>query len=225
MPSELVSVGRGGQLTVAFAQPVYDDPRNAFGVDLIVYGNAFFSDLAHPGGYAGFLFSEGGNIQVSADGVTWHGVSGEADGSLPTMAFMDAGPYQEPAGEQLCDPALPVDPGVSGDDVIGLSYPELQAVYAGACGGTRIDLAEAGLAHVKFIRITVAANAPSVPEVDAFVAVRHEYAPADLNGDGTVDGADLGTLLGAWGGASFADLDGSGLVDGADLGILLGAWS
>lgn len=49
---------------------------------------------------------------------------------------------------------------------------------------------------------------------------------ADLGGDGGVDGADLGVLLGAWGvpGASPADLDGSGLVDGADLGILLGAW-
>ena len=47
----------------------------------------------------------------------------------------------------------------------------------------------------------------------------------DLNGDGAVDGADLGILLGQWGGAGSADLDGSGVVDGADLGILLGNWS
>ena len=49
--------------------------------------------------------------------------------------------------------------------------------------------------------------------------------PADLNGDGVVDGADLGILLGAWGSAGPGDLDGNGVVDGADLGILLGAWS
>lgn len=47
---------------------------------------------------------------------------------------------------------------------------------------------------------------------------------ADFNGDGMVDGADLGSLLGQWGGPGSADLDGSGSVDGADLGLLLGAW-
>jgi hypothetical protein len=52
--------------------------------------------------------------------------------------------------------------------------------------------------------------------------------PADLNGDGVVDGADLGLLVGMWGdcGSAFcpADLNGDGVVDGADLGVLLGAW-
>ncbi|HMN97730.1 MAG TPA: integrin alpha [Phycisphaerales bacterium] len=47
---------------------------------------------------------------------------------------------------------------------------------------------------------------------------------ADLDGSGMVDGADLGILLGQWGGPGFADLDGNGVVDGADLGLLLGAW-
>ncbi len=49
--------------------------------------------------------------------------------------------------------------------------------------------------------------------------------PADINGDGIVDGADLSTLLGAWGDMGGpADIDGSGLVDGADLSTLLGYW-
>lgn len=48
--------------------------------------------------------------------------------------------------------------------------------------------------------------------------------PADFNGNGVVDGADLGQLLGAWGQSGAADLDGSGTVDGADLGQLLAAW-
>ena len=46
----------------------------------------------------------------------------------------------------------------------------------------------------------------------------------DLNGDGSVTGADLGILLGDWGQATASDIDGNGLVDGADLGRLLGAW-
>jgi len=50
-------------------------------------------------------------------------------------------------------------------------------------------------------------------------------ASADLNGDGVVDGADLGLLLGAWGSSGGpADLNGDGVVDGADLGVLLGGW-
>jgi len=55
-----------------------------------------------------------------------------------------------------------------------------------------------------------------------------ESAPsADLNGDGVVDGADLGILLGSWGICDDcpADLNGDGVVDGADLGILLANWS
>jgi len=51
-------------------------------------------------------------------------------------------------------------------------------------------------------------------------------APADLNDDGVIDGADLGVLLGAWGSTyAPADLNADGVIDGADLGILLGAWS
>ncbi|MGA1223481.1 MAG: M12 family metallo-peptidase [Phycisphaerales bacterium] len=47
--------------------------------------------------------------------------------------------------------------------------------------------------------------------------------PADLDGSGTVDAADLAALLGAWGSPA-ADLDGNGAVDAADLAVLLGAW-
>ncbi len=50
--------------------------------------------------------------------------------------------------------------------------------------------------------------------------------PADLNGDGVVDGADLGILLNSWGPCAgcAADLNGNGFVNGADLGILLAAF-
>jgi hypothetical protein len=48
--------------------------------------------------------------------------------------------------------------------------------------------------------------------------------PADLNGDGVVDGIDLGILLSGWGSAGAGDLSGDGVVDGIDLGILLSAW-
>ena len=51
--------------------------------------------------------------------------------------------------------------------------------------------------------------------------------PGDLDGNGVVDGGDLGLLLGSWGPCPSpcpADLDGNGAVDGGDLGLMLGAW-
>jgi formylglycine-generating enzyme required for sulfatase activity len=48
----------------------------------------------------------------------------------------------------------------------------------------------------------------------------------DLDGSGEVDGADLGSLLNAWGSCSScaADLNGDGAVNGLDLGTLLTNW-
>jgi len=66
----------------------------------------------------------------------------------------------------------------------------------------------------------------------AFVAVALA-APAsaqcvgDLNDDGTVNGLDLGALLGEWGtagGTTGVDINDDGTVNGLDLGALLGAW-
>ena len=48
--------------------------------------------------------------------------------------------------------------------------------------------------------------------------------PADLDGNRLVNGADLGMLLGNWGGQGVGDLNQDGVVDGADLGALLGAF-
>ncbi|MBM4111465.1 MAG: hypothetical protein FJ254_08950 [Phycisphaerae bacterium] len=51
--------------------------------------------------------------------------------------------------------------------------------------------------------------------------------PGDLDGNGIVDGGDLGMMIGSWGqcaGCS-ADLNADGTVDGGDLGVLLGNWT
>ena len=45
--------------------------------------------------------------------------------------------------------------------------------------------------------------------------------PADLNGDGAVDGAELGLLLIGWNTSGPGDINNDGVVDGADLGLLL----
>jgi hypothetical protein len=50
--------------------------------------------------------------------------------------------------------------------------------------------------------------------------------PADLDGNGVVNGFDLALLLGSWGPCAgcLADLDDNDIVNGFDLALLLGAW-
>jgi hypothetical protein len=63
------------------------------------------------------------------------------------------------------------------------------------------------------------------------LTIEYEPRPApspDLDGDGMVDGVDLGLLLASWvvcPPTCSADLNEDGVVDAADLGILLAAWS
>ncbi len=74
------------------------------------------------------------------------------------------------------------------------------------------------------LRTSIAAIA--VVSVASFPVSGASPCLADLTGDGMVDGADLGLLLGDWGrcaGCS-GDLNADGTVDGADLGLLLGTW-
>ena len=62
--------------------------------------------------------------------------------------------------------------------------------------------------------IAIATQVPSGPAGD----------PSDLNGDGSVNAADLALLLGNWGGIGVGDVNDDGGVDAADLAIMLGSW-
>ena len=68
--------------------------------------------------------------------------------------------------------------------------------------------------------------APHCTSMQGTIAVTQPPPSADLNGDGVVNGDDLGLLLAAWGATGGpADLNSDGSVNGDDLGILLGAWT
>jgi hypothetical protein len=73
----------------------------------------------------------------------------------------------------------------------------------------------------------VAVPSASSDRAAAFVCERPCGTPCqgDVNGDGVVDGGDLGLLLGIWGSVyPPADFDGDGVIGGADLGALLSGW-
>ena len=222
-PDQIVSIGAGGQLTLELGTPATDDPGHRFGVDLIVFGNAFFTDMIAGTGTPMFCASEGGTIELSVDGTTWLGVpSRVADGPLPTLAWMDAAPYASVAGEVPTDFLRAADPSLTEEDLTGLSYAEVVAAYDGSAGGVGIDLATVGLATARFVRISHPAGAIGSPEIDAVATVPPALDPGDIDGNGSVDAGDIGSLLILFGSAGPAgDLDGSGCVDAGDIGSLL----
>ncbi|MEO1009053.1 MAG: GC-type dockerin domain-anchored protein [Planctomycetota bacterium] len=177
---EIVSIGDGGSLTVAFDEPVTDDATNPFGIDLLVFGNAGYIDAAFPDGIVGGIFADGGLIELSDDGVTFVPVPGlQADGAFPTLGYLDlTDPFSPTAGIVESDFTKPVDPALDPD---GFTFAEVVAAYDGSGGGVGIDIASVGLVEVSFVRITPTVGA--TPEVDGFADVR-ATCPADTDGDG-----------------------------------------
>ena len=226
-PNEVVSIGVGGHLVVAFDHEVLDDPRNPFGIDLIVFGNSFFTVSSFGFGVVAGLAAEGGSIEVSEDGVQWVAAKGlAADGLFPTLGYLDVAPFATVAGSMESDFLRPVDPAVDLDALFGLPYEELVALYDGSGGGAGIDLAALGLDRARFVRISGPVAFGTSPEIDAVADVRPLAVTGDIDGDGIVGATDLATLLADWGpqgGAS--DLDGDGSVGAPDLAALLALWT
>lgn len=156
---EIVSIGEGGFLTLAFDEPITNDPAHRFGVDFIIFGNAFFLDADWPNGRIGdpaILAAEGPmRVSVSSDGVDFTSLGDVMEGLFPTQGYLDSGPYDVTRGNVPSDFTRPVDPALSLEDFAGLTFPQVLDLYQGSGGGIPIDIAASGLEAVRFIRIEV----------------------------------------------------------------------
>jgi len=102
------------------------------------------------------------------------------------------------------------------DDSILCIVPERSRILLNAVCGTTY-----------FIRLGGFADEIGVGELNIDCDLSPECPDkciGDFDGNGVVDGADLGFLLQSWGLTGPADLNGDGIVDGGDLGILLNEW-
>ncbi|MDY7109467.1 MAG: hypothetical protein SYC29_12600, partial [Planctomycetota bacterium] len=79
--------------------------------------------------------------------------------------------------------------------------------------------------YLRALRLSLSTNAQPDPVAvdDVLIWGIDEDCPADFDGDGDVDTADLLYLLSAWG-TGDGDVDGDGDTDTADLLALLAAW-
>ena len=186
-PDRLVSLvsatnaNAGGSITLEFDHDVVDDPRNPFGLDFIVFGNAMqtiggglwwtgtedpatvvvATDATNP---------ERGLVEVSADGATWFAFANGpyADDFAPTLAhrydpgdpdpslFDGNGWWGAPA-----DATRPVDPTLAAADFKGRTIADYARLYDGSAGGTGFDIAAfdlprdaLGRKYIRFVRIT-----------------------------------------------------------------------
>jgi hypothetical protein len=176
--TDVVTIGRGGSLVVAFDEAILDNPLNPYGIDLLVFGNQFF--ITDSAGRVNGLFGEGGFIELSADGENWVAVTGlTAEGGFPTLGFVGIADLQF-GGDQGTGPTdftRPVDPTLNW---IGMTREELAAAYEGSGGGLGIDIGAVGLSSVTHVRISNSSDAVGTPEIDGFAAVTPVPAPAAM---------------------------------------------
>ena len=158
-----------GSVTIEFDHPVVDDPRNPFGIDFIVFGNA----LQTLGGNAQVLGTddpsavvfttdsvsgEGAVVSVSQDGETWFSFTNGpfADTFAPTLGrlydpvrpdpvLFEGTAYTNKYWGRPAHATIPVDPKVSGKDFKGRSLAEYATLYDGSAGGTGFDIGGLGL--------------------------------------------------------------------------------
>jgi hypothetical protein len=147
-------------------------------------------------------------------------LSGNAGTALETtLTVTNVGPDATAIAPRVANAVAPIEiafvPAVSAVLSAGQSAVfTVRATSAGAASAT---------ATIDAVRVRDGAGA-SAPLAITFNAATN---PADLDGNGTIDAADLATLLNSWGTCKGcpADFDGNGQIDASDLAVLLNAWS
>jgi hypothetical protein len=181
LPEQVASIGPGGSLTLGFDEPVTNDTGNPFGIDLLVFGNAFYSVNFVTGITNGALggTNAAGVIEVSQDGIVWHAVPGvRPDSHFPTLGYSDlSDPFSSTPGVVEADFTRPVDPTFN---AAGLDYFGVLAGYAGSGGGTGVSLDAVGLPWISFVRLSLPSDATGTIEVDGLSDVTAVPSPAAL---------------------------------------------
>jgi len=159
---QVVKVGFGGHLVLRFSHKVGDDENNPYGVDFIVFGNAFqrigsgvnwkYQDPASVTITSDDVYAEPGLVSVSQDGVTWYAYDDpnlpRADTFAPTLGRMydpnnavDVYPgWDNQWWAGVTNPTIPLDPNLTEADFVGKTVAEVCQIYGQSAGGTGFDL-------------------------------------------------------------------------------------
>jgi hypothetical protein len=194
LPSQLVSIGAGGWITVKFSRPILNHPRNRFGIDFIIFGNSGFmitnafdpnaSQWVGTPATDGSLFGNNPGltrVSVSRDGLVFYqlnpALAPTVDSLLPTDG---SGDFHTPA-----------EPSLSQTDFAGLTLEGIRALYYGSAGGAGYNIAWAQdadgrpvlLPEISYVRVEVLSGKS---DLDGFASV---FVPPGLSRHGDGDGS------------------------------------
>lgn len=163
LPTEVVSIGEGGSITLALANFLLPQ---AGGAELGVFTNVGLIETDFPHGQAGSPLSatEGtfgadrAILEVSANGTDWFSLS-EQWFDVPTIGYSDViDPFATDAGQAPSDFSQPFAGALA--DLAELKYHDPAAndildVFNGSGGGTWVDLSQTGIAQIGWLRFSV----------------------------------------------------------------------
>ena len=164
---QVVKVGFEGHLVLKFSHKVGDDKNNPYGVDFIVFGNAFqrigggvsweYQDPSSVTITSDDVYAEPGLVSVSQDGQTWYAYDdpnlSRADTFAPTLGrtydpnnAVDAYPnWDNQWWAGVTNPTIPLDPNLTSADFVGKTIAEVCTIYGQSAGGTGFDLQDLAL--------------------------------------------------------------------------------
>jgi hypothetical protein len=178
LPTQLVSIGTGGSLTVEFGFPVLNHPKNRFGIDFNIFGNsgfiitnAFdpntFDWIGTPATDGSLLGANPGvtRVSVSRDGQTFFALEPNSAPTVDALFPTDG----------LGDFHTPVDPTLTANDFAGQTLQNIRALYYGSAGGAGYDISSARdaegnpvrLPEIRFVRIQVLSGKSDVDGIAA----------------------------------------------------------
>ncbi len=179
----ITEINPGGQITVNMGRRIYDDANNPYGVDLIVYGNSFYTSSGYtggavmdstdmgiakiPSGSSSGIYGHTTVVSVSQDGINWY--------SYPQVSVLypdDTYSWDNTNHcwtEEEMNVTKPLNPA--------MSFPANSTVadaldqFIGACGGTGYDLKASGFPWIQYVRVAAVTNAGVYTVIDAIGAV------------------------------------------------------
>ncbi len=193
----ITTLNEGSSIVARFEQPIQDDPAHPYGVDLLVFGNAFYtsSGFVNDSADMNTLMLAGGGFfepmkvsvspgytgkpgQSSTNWQTWDWYrykSGPyADTAFPTHAYRWNRTNSTWSNESMdfTKPVNPVfGPALESAGTAGLSAADAIDLYDGSGGGTGFDLAESGFTSIQFVKVEGLTGFDG-GEIDAFSSVR-----------------------------------------------------
>ena len=175
----IAEISSGGQITVNMGRKIYDDPNNPYGVDLIIYGNSFFSASGYSGSEANDftdlgvatlstgIYGHPTTVSVSQDGTNWYSYSNIAT-IFPDNAYRWDDTNHSWTDEQL-NPTKPLNPFVYTNNFGGQTVASGLDQFVGEAGGTGFDLKASGLPWIQYVRVQPGVGTYTV--IDAIAAV------------------------------------------------------